>query len=71
MTIALSTTSPQRPSRTRVQYVRRLDQIEQLTAGERQRLKPVCDEYVFTANDCYLGVIDRDDAEDPIRPLLT
>ena len=67
MTIALSTTSPPRPSRRRVQYVRRLDQLEQLTASERERLKPVTDEYVFRANDYYLSLIDWGDAEDPIR----
>ena len=62
---------PPRPTtRKRVRYVRHLDQIEQLTADERKRLKPVADEYVFRANDYYLGLIDWSDAEDPIRQLI-
>ena len=54
----------------RVKYVRKLDQIEQLSAQERDRLGPVADRYVFRANDYYLGLIDWDDPDDPIRQLI-
>ena len=54
----------------RVKYVRKLDQIEQLSAQERDRLAPVTDRYVFRANDYYLGLIDWDDPADPIRQLI-
>ena len=57
-------------TRKRVKYVRRLDQVEQLTAQERDRLGPVSARYVFRANDYYLGLIDWDDPEDPIRQLI-
>ncbi len=57
-------------SRKRVKYVRRLDQVEQLTAQERDRLGPVSARYVFRANDYYLGLIDWDDPDDPIRQLI-
>ena len=63
-----ATTRP--TTRKRVSYVRRLDQIEQLTPQERERLKPVADKYVFRANDYYLGLIDWNDPEDPIRQLI-
>ena len=54
----------------RVKYVRRLDQVEQLSAQERDRLGPVAQRYVFRANDYYLGLIDWDDPHDPIRQLI-
>ena len=57
-------------ARKRVKYVRRLDQVEQLTARERDRLGPVSARYVFRANDYYLGLIDWDDPDDPIRQLI-
>ncbi len=55
---------------TRVKYVRRLDQVDQLSAQERERLGPVADRYVFRANDYYLGLIDWNDPDDPIRQLV-
>ena len=54
----------------RVKYVRKLDQIEHLSAQERDRLGPVTDRYVFRANDYYLDLIDWDDPDDPIRQLI-
>ena len=54
----------------RVKYVRKLDQIEHLSAQERDRLGPVASRYVFRANDYYLGLIDWDDPDDPIRQLI-
>jgi len=57
-------------SQTRVKYVRKLDQVEQLTPQERDRLGPVSARYVFRANDYYLNLIDWDDPKDPIRQLV-
>ena len=54
----------------RVKYVRRLDQVSQLTADEQQRFESVSNKYVFRANDYYLNLIDWDDPEDPIRQLI-
>ena len=57
-------------TRTRVKHVRRLGQVTQLTPEQRDRLGPVEARYVFRANDYYLGLIDWDDPEDPIRQLI-
>ena len=54
----------------RVKYVRRLDQVPQLSAEMQAQLLPVSKEYVFRANDYYLGLIDWDDPEDPIKQLI-
>ena len=54
----------------RVKYVRRLEDVEQLSTDERERLQPVSDEFVFRANDYYLGLIDWNDPDDPIRQLI-
>ena len=56
--------------RQRVKYVKKLAQLEHLTAEQRDRLGPVADRYVFRANDYYLGLIDWDDPHDPIRQLI-
>ena len=54
----------------RVKYVRKLEQVEQLSPDQRDRLGPVAARYVFRANDYYLGLIDWDDPQDPIRQLI-
>lgn len=56
--------------RDRVKYIRKLDQVEQLSAREKEILKPVSDRYVFRVNDYYLGLIDWEDPHDPIRQLI-
>jgi len=56
--------------RNRVKYVRRLEQVEELTDEERDRLQPVVDKFAFRANDYYLTLIDWDDPDDPIRRLI-
>ena len=53
-----------------MKYIRKLDQVEQLSAQEKEKLKPVSDKYVFRANDYYLGLIDWEDPHDPIRQLI-
>ena len=62
--------SGQKQTKRRAKYVRKLEQIEQLSSAEIEKLKPVSEKFVFRANDYYLGLIDWDDPEDPIRNLV-
>jgi len=54
----------------RVKYVRRLDQVEQLSGEDCARLQPVSERFAFRANDYYLRLINWDDPNDPIRRLI-
>ncbi len=54
----------------RVRYVRDLDQLENIPPAEREKLKKVSQRYLFRANDYYLGLINWDDPNDPIRQLI-
>lgn len=56
--------------RRRVRYIRKISQIEQLPPHEREALRAVEEKYVFRANDYYLGLINWDDPQDPIRQLI-
>lgn len=51
----------------RVKYVRRLDKVTGLNPEAKARLQPVTEKYAFRANDYYLGLIDWNDPEDPIK----
>ena len=57
-------------AKKRVRYVRRFDQIPQIPPDLAARLEPVAERYVFRANDYYLGLIDWNDENDPIRQLI-
>ena len=70
MTTPLTRSSSEPGGRQRVKYVRRLDQVPEIPADVRSRLQPVAEEYVFRANDYYLGLIDWNDPDDPIRQLI-
>ena len=70
MATPLTQSSSQPGGRQRVKYVRRLDQVSEIPADVRARLQPVTEEYVFRANDYYLGLIDWNDPDDPIRQLI-
>ena len=48
----------------KAKYIRKIDQIEQLSSEEKNRLAPIVEKYVFRANDYYLGLIDWDDPND-------
>ncbi len=54
----------------RVKYVRSLDKIPDIPPEERARLAAVAERYVFRANDYYLGLINWDDPDDPIKQLI-
>lgn len=57
-------------SRPSVRYITSLDKIPQLSSEERERLQKVAQQYAFRANDYYLGLIDWNDPNDPIRQLI-
>jgi len=57
------------PSR-RVRYIRTIDQVPNIPESERVKLRKVAQRYVFRANDYYMGLIDWDDPNDPIKQLI-
>ena len=54
----------------RVRYVSDIDKIPGIPQAEREKLKQVAERYVFRANDYYLGLINWDDPNDPIKQLI-
>jgi KamA family protein len=54
----------------KVKYRLNIKKIDQLPVEERKELLPVVNKYKFRANDYYLGLIDWDDPDDPIRRLV-
>ncbi len=54
----------------RVKYIRNLEAIPNIPAEELEKLKRVSERYVFRANDYYLGLINWDDPNDPIKQLV-
>lgn len=53
-----------------VRFIQSLDKIHQLSEAEKQALAPVVDEFVFRTNSYYLGLIDWNDPNDPIRNIV-
>jgi len=51
-------------------YLTRIDQIERLRDAERERLRPVTEQFAFRSNDYYLSLIDWDDPGDAIRRII-
>jgi lysine 2,3-aminomutase len=51
-------------------YVTSIEQIEELSLQEKETLKPIAERFAFRANDYYLGLIDWNDPEDPIRKIV-
>ena len=51
----------------KARYYVKLDQVPQLNAQEKALLQPVTSRFAFRCSDYYLGLIDWEDAEDPIR----
>lgn len=54
----------------RVKYVRSLEKIPGIPPEEREKLRKVAERYVFRVNDYYLGLIDWNDPNDPIKQLI-
>jgi len=55
---------------SKVKYIRDINSVEQLSAEARKALEPVSDKFKFRANDYYMGLIDWDDPDDPIRKIV-
>lgn len=56
-------------NKKQAKYVRRVSDLDQLSASEKLQLKAVEEKYVFRANDYYLSLINWSDPDDPIRQL--
>ena len=54
----------------KTKYIRDLRQVEALSPQERRLLQPVADRFKFRTNDYYLGLINWDDPDDPIRKIV-
>lgn len=54
----------------KVSYITSVDSLTKLPPDVRAQLERVAQKFVFRANDYYLGLIDWDDQEDPIRQLV-
>ena len=54
----------------KVRYINKLDQVKGLSGEVRRSLQPIADRYKFRANDYYLGLINWDDPNDPIRRII-
>ncbi len=53
-----------------MKYIRDLKNIDAIPEEYRARLEKVAERYVFRANDYYLGLINWDDPNDPIKQLI-
>ena len=54
----------------KVKYMRDVSKLENVPAEMRETMKQVAERYAFRANDYYLGLIDWNDPNDPIRRLV-
>jgi KamA family protein len=54
----------------KVQYIRSIDQVTELSEEQREQLREVTEKYKFRANDYYLSLIDWDNPNDPIRKIV-
>ena len=51
-------------------YITNLDQITEIPAGERKKLKEVSEKFMFRTNEYYQKLINWDDPDDPIRRIV-
>lgn len=65
-----STAATANSAKRRVSYIRSVDQIPNIPESEREHLRRVSEKYVFRVNDYYLGLINWDDPDDPIKQLI-
>lgn len=54
----------------KVKFITNINQVENLTEEEKEKIKPITDRFVFRANDYYLSLIDWDDPNDPIKKII-
>ena len=55
---------------SKCKYITKIEQLEQLSRQERDRLKKVTEQFSFRCNDYYLSLIDWNDPNDPIRKVI-
>ncbi len=53
-----------------LKYLNKIDKIAGLGQKEKEKLKKVTEKYAFRANEYYLGLINWDDPEDPIKRII-
>ncbi|WP_127580387.1 KamA family radical SAM protein [Paenibacillus koleovorans] len=51
-------------------YITDIGKLTHIPESERNRLRAITDKFVFRVNDYYLGLIDWNDPDDPIRKLV-
>lgn len=59
-----------KPKKHSVKYIRSVAQVADVPEDQRAVLEKVSQQYVFRANDYYLGLIDWTDPADPIKQLI-
>jgi KamA family protein len=57
-------------TKTKVKYLTKIEQVNQLSNEEQSDLKQVTDKFIFRSNDYYQSLINWDDPKDPIRTLV-
>jgi lysine 2,3-aminomutase len=55
---------------TKVRYIRRVEDLRELTPPERVRLARVAEKFPFCANEYYLGLLDWHEVGDPLRRII-
>lgn len=51
-------------------YIRKPDQVENLSEDEIKELSAVCEKYAFRASSYYLNLINWEDPDDPIKKII-
>ncbi|EZH66956.1 radical SAM protein [Bacillaceae bacterium JMAK1] len=51
-------------------YITNIDKIPEIPEKEKEKLRKITDKFVFRVNDYYLGLIDWEDPNDPIKNLV-
>ena len=57
-------------STRRPRYITKIENVEELDAGEKNELALVSKKFAFRTNDYYLSLIDWEDPDDPIRRIV-
>ena len=68
--LRIAITGAKPAERRRVRYFRDLNSLSEIPDDVRDKLDRVAERFAFRVNDYYLGLIDWDDPNDPIRRLV-
>lgn len=60
----------QEPKRRRAKYILNVQKLPHLSDTEKEKLQLVTERFAFRTNDYYVGLINWDDPNDPIRRLV-